>query len=98
MNKDRSMHEKIVDKIEGLKNRIETGHPLPGGQTMVDQDAEKKLLEIVDWYSGNVSAISFPDIKKLIEAFEECKKLSFWNLNTKEEIEKTINNLKKQEE
>ena len=95
MNKDKSMHEKIIDKIEGLRYRIETGYPLPGGQKMVDQDAEKELLEIVDWYSKDVSSILFTDIKKLIEAFEECKKLSFWNPNTKEEIEKTINNLKK---
>lgn len=89
------MHEKIVDKIWELKNRIKTGHPLPGGQTMVDQDAEKKLLEIVDWYSGDVSKISSPDVKKLMEAFERCKKLNFWNLGTKKEIEKTIKNLKK---
>ena len=89
------MHEKIADKIGGLKRRIETGYPLPGGGKMVDQKAEKELLEIVDWYSNDISSISFPDIKKLIEAFEECKNLSFWNFETKKEIEKVIANLRK---
>ena len=92
------MHEKVIDKTEGLRNRIERGYPLPTGGKMVDQGAEKELLEIVYWYNGDVSDISWSIITKLIKAFEKCTKLSFWNLDTKEEVEKTINNLKERED
>ena len=98
MNKRKSMHEKIIDKIEGLRKRIEMGYPLPGGQKMIDQKAEKELLEIADWYNGDVSDISCSMIEKLIKAFEKCKELSFWDIDTKKELEKTINNLKERED
>lgn len=93
MNKSRSIHEKIVPKVEGLIRRIKEGYPLPGGAKMIDQDAEAELLEIIDWYSEDISGVASSDVKKLVEVFKKCKKLDFWNMGTEKRVEEVIDNL-----
>jgi len=94
LKKSKSTHKKIIDKIEGLRDRIMIGHPLPTGGKMVDQDAENELLLIAGWYNGDIGGISNSDIKELIKAFEKCDKLRFWYSCTEKEIKKAISNLK----
>jgi hypothetical protein len=89
------MHVKIRRKIAGLLKRIDTGLPLPGNQKMVDQDAEKKLLEIVDWYSGNIDGISAKDARLIATTLEQSLGTSFWYTDTEDTIKKVISNLEK---
>ncbi len=92
MYKERSIHTKIGSKIGGLVKRIKTGIPV-GCNKMVDQDAEKKLLEIVDWYSGSLDGISAKDARLIATILEQSLGTIFWYTDTEAKIKKAISNL-----
>jgi hypothetical protein len=95
MNREESMHVKIRGKIAELAKRIRTGIPLPGNQKLVDQDAEGKLLEIVDWYSGNIDGISAADARLIATTLELSLGTNFWYADTEAKIKKAVSNLEK---
>jgi len=90
-----NMHDGMVKKIEGLIHRIDTGYPLPGGNKMMDQDAEKELERIAKMYQKDLGYLPREVFDKLIGVFQKCLDLNFFWWEIKKEIKKAIKNLEK---